>query len=125
MKITSDRPARPLRDATATLAACCCLIILFGLFGISAAECQLAGQFPDQIPLGASGSAVRMGPPQSPFGYGNPSVKWPQRPGEPASVSVCWENPQPRDQQYRLIVSDSIEKTWTHGAAIEFTGWSA
>jgi hypothetical protein len=66
----------------------------------------------------------RIGPKETPFGYGVAEHKrWPHRFGEATSIPVCWENPSTDDSAARLLVQQVLKDTWSDAAPIVFTGF--
>ena len=42
-----------------------------------------------------------------------------------STIDVCWENPEPNNQQEREFIQAVIENTWDAVSLIDFTGWDA
>ena len=40
-------------------------------------------------------------------------------------IPVCWENPDPANLAERRWVQDSVARTWSNVAAVDFVGWGA
>jgi hypothetical protein len=45
-------------------------------------------------------------------------AKWPFN-----LISVCWENPEPANEDERVLVHDAIIRTWQKLSALQFLGW--
>jgi hypothetical protein len=53
-----------------------------------------------------------------PFGYALVSAIWKR-----TTISVCWENPQAVDAEYRKWVQEAVEESWDRESALDFTEW--
>lgn len=66
-----------------------------------------------------------LGPPKTPFGYGQMDSLWPHADNQPAYIPVCWESPKQGQEKYRELVRQTIGATWSEAAPVEFVSWVA
>ena len=53
-----------------------------------------------------------------PYGFALRDALWEER-----TIKVCWENPSPSDDSFRLATRSSVSETWEKYSNIRFVGW--